>query len=90
MYSILCRKDNFRGRDWMTAPCLRPQSLIALPRKCREYANSLREPDNIAMLRLWAKDLADKADETKRHQTGIGLRRLRGAIVAARRRQHGR
>jgi hypothetical protein len=73
----------------MRSPHLDPQSLLALAQKCREYAKSLTEANNIVMLRLWATELADKADEIECPRSQSGLRHLRararrGAIVALR------
>jgi hypothetical protein len=76
----------------MTSRRLDPELLLALARKCRKYAKSLKERNNVVMLRLWAAELADQADKTERQQTRSGLRHLRararrGAIVRARRRR---
>jgi hypothetical protein len=70
----------------MRSPHLDRESLLALARKCQKYAKSLTEADNIAMLRLWATELAGKADEIERQRPRSGLRHLqararRGAIV---------
>ena len=40
-----------------------PQELRALARKCRKWAKSATDPDNIALFRIWATDLADEANE---------------------------
>ena len=40
-----------------------PQELRALARKCRKWAKSSIDPDNITLFKIWATDLADEADE---------------------------
>ena len=40
-----------------------PQELRALARKCRNWAKSSIDPDNITLFEIWATDLADEADE---------------------------
>jgi hypothetical protein len=39
------------------------KELRALARKCRKWAKSSIDPDNIALFRIWATDLADEAGE---------------------------
>jgi hypothetical protein len=43
-----------------------PQELRALSRKCRKWAMSSTDPDNTALFKIWATDLADEADEIER------------------------
>ena len=40
-----------------------PQELRALARKCRKWAKSSIDPDNITLFKIWATDLANEADE---------------------------
>jgi hypothetical protein len=40
-----------------------PQKLRALARKCRKWAKSSTDADNITLFKIWATDLADEADE---------------------------
>jgi hypothetical protein len=40
-----------------------PQQLRSLARKCRKWAKSSIDSDNIALFKIWAIELADEADE---------------------------
>ena len=43
-----------------------PQEFRNLSKECRERQKSAMEPDVIDQLRLWAVELADRADEVER------------------------
>ena len=43
-----------------------PQGFRDLAKKCRERQKAAMEPDVIDQLRLWAVELADRADEVER------------------------
>jgi hypothetical protein len=63
---------------------MKSQELRALARKCRKWAKSAIDPDNITLFKIWATDLADEADELecgKQYRSHYRQRRPRSFSV---------
>ena len=56
---------HFWDRSHVEENLMTPQELRTLARKCRKWAKSSIDPDNIALFKIWATDLAEEADETE-------------------------
>jgi hypothetical protein len=75
----MTRKGREHSRDgwyyfWggrMVRPQYDPQKLRSLARRCREKAKTAIEPADIAQFKIWATELADKADEIERRSETI-------------------
>jgi uncharacterized protein YcbK (DUF882 family) len=75
----------------MGRPRYDPQKLRALARRCREKAKTAVVPTDTVQFRLWATELADKADEIERRlETTSGFRQhaRRAPTRASRIRDH--